>query len=79
MSNRGKFRKSLYELCPLCNEKENNRDHAVNECRGMKEIREELRGKLRENFNVSDETSTWELIKKCYYGPEESYLRQEKK
>ena len=45
----------------------------------MEEIREELRRKLKENFNFSDETSIWELIKKCYYGPEKGYLRQEKK
>ena len=45
----------------------------------MKEIREELKGKLRENFIFSDETTTWELIKKCYYRLEEGYLRQGKK
>ena len=47
MCNRGRFRKSLYELYPLCNEKESNREHTVNECREMEEIREELRRKLK--------------------------------
>ena len=67
MCIRGKFRKSLYELCPLCNKKENSREHAVNECREMNEIREELRRNLRENFNFNDEIPAWELLKYCYY------------
>ena len=45
----------------------------------MNEIREELRKNIKENFNFNDETSTWELIKFCYFGPDENHLRQGKK
>ena len=58
MCNRGKFRKSLYDVCPLCKEKENNREHAANERRETEEIGEELWRNLKENLKFSNETST---------------------
>ena len=73
-----KIQKSLYELCHLCNKKENTREDAVNECREINEIREEQTTNLTQNFIFRDETRRWELIKKWYYGPEEGYLTQGK-
>lgn len=45
----------------------------------MEDIKVELRRNLKENFNFSEETLTWESIKQCLYGPEKGYLRQGKK
>ena len=45
----------------------------------MKEIKEEPRRKIKENFKFSDEISTWELIKKCYYGPKRKLFKTKTK
>ena len=79
MCNNSKFRKSLYDVFPLCKKEANTRKHEVNECRELKEVREKLRRNLKQNMNANSEITNWELIKYCYFWPDEGELRKGKK
>ena len=46
MCHRGSFREDIYKKCVLCQKKENNIKHVVNECEIMKELRDKLKNVL---------------------------------
>lgn len=50
MCSRGKFRRSLYNVCPLCEEEGNTREHAINDWRKLKKVRENLRRNLKREY-----------------------------
>ena len=56
MCNRGKFREDIIKMCPLCNKKENSREHAINECESTYYLRRDLISKIRKEVKVKKGT-----------------------
>ena len=67
LCNRGKFREDVIKMCPLCNKKENSREHAINECESTYNLRRDLISKVRKEMKVKKGTSVWDLILEFYY------------